>query len=91
MRLVEGVVREGNQDFPQRAHRIIREAIGIHSGPEGLELDVEFFLLLLTHGSPEQVGLSEGVPGELLGDLHDLLLIDDQAIGGPQNLLEGFC
>ncbi|CAB4643258.1 unannotated protein [freshwater metagenome] len=61
MCLIEGIVGEGNQHFPQGTHRVIRKTVAVHSSPERLKLDVEFFLLLLTHRAPEQVGLSERV------------------------------
>src|SRR5690625_5702255 len=38
----------------------------------------------------QQVGLSERVPGEGLRDRHHLLLVDDQAVGGAEHLLQGF-
>src|SRR5690554_121434 len=40
-----------------------------------------FFRLLLTHGTAQQVSLSKAIARKLLGDLHHLLLIDDNAIG----------
>ena len=37
--------------------------------------------LLFTHGPPQQVGLTERVAGQVLGDPHDLLLIHHDPIG----------
>ena len=55
---------------------------------EGLELLVQLLLLLLAHRPAQQVGLAQRVAGELLGDRHHLLLVDDQAVGLAQDLLE---
>ena len=41
--------------------------------------------LLLAHGTAEHIRLSQRVPGKLLEDLDDLLLIDDAAVGDGQN------
>ena len=38
-------------------------------------------LLLFAHGPPQQVGLAEGIAGQVLGDLHDLLLIHHDPVG----------
>ena len=37
--------------------------------------------LLFTHGAPQQVGLTEGIAGQILGDPHDLLLVDHDPVG----------
>jgi hypothetical protein len=55
---------------------------------EGHVLGVEDLLLLLAHRPPEQVGVAEGVARELLRDLHDLLLVDHQAVGRAEDRLE---
>ncbi len=39
--------------------------------------------LLLAHRPAQQVGAAERVAGEHLRDLHDLLLVEDDAVGGP--------
>ena len=87
--LVEGVVAEGQQNVPQRRDgRGAEPALG-HPGGELLELGVQLGLLLLAHRAPQQIGLAEAVAGELLGDRHHLLLVDDEPEGLPQHLLEG--
>ena len=48
---------------------------------EAVELLVQLLLLLLAHRAAQDVGLAERVAGELLGDRHHLLLVDDQAVG----------
>ena len=88
VRLVEGVVGERDQDVPQRLDRRGGEAVLLHAGLEPDVLGVQDRLLLLAHRAAQQVGLAEGVPGDLLRDRHDLLLVDDQAVGLAEDLLE---
>src|SRR6266851_5272768 len=45
------------------------------------------FAILLAHGFSQTVGFRHRVSGELLGQLHGLLLINDNALGGIENLL----
>ena len=88
MRLVEGVVRERQQDLPQRLDRGIRVAVGVHAGLEALVLLVELGLLLLAHRAAQDVGLAEAEAGDALRDRHDLLLVDDQAVAGVEDVGE---
>ncbi len=41
--------------------------------------------LFLTHGAAQDIGITERVTGQHLGDLHDLFLVKDDAIGGFQD------
>jgi len=88
VRLVEGIVREGDQNVPQRLDGSRAEAVGHHARLEAEVLGVQHRALLLAHRASEQVGLAEGVARQLLGNLHDLLLIHDQAIGRAQQGLQ---
>ena len=44
--------------------------------------------LLLAHGAAQQVRFTQGITGQLLGDLHDLLLVDHDSVGFLQNRLQ---
>ncbi|OQC27920.1 MAG: hypothetical protein BWX71_01111 [Deltaproteobacteria bacterium ADurb.Bin072] len=59
-------------------------------GPRHEDLPLGGHLLadLLAHGAPEKVRLAQRVARHLLGDLHDLLLVDDDAVGLLQDLLQ---
>jgi hypothetical protein len=46
-------------------------------------------MLLLAHGAPQDVGAAQGVACQDLGGLHDLLLVDDDAVGLLQDGLQG--
>ena len=48
---------------------------------EGLALLGHLRLDLLAHGAAQKVGVAEGEPGQFLGDLHDLFLVDHDAEG----------
>src|ERR1043165_9274785 len=44
--------------------------------------------LFRSHRAAQQVGAAERIAAQDLGDLHDLLLIDDHAVGVAQHRLE---
>ena len=90
MCLVEGVRGEGNDDVPQGLNRLLGVAVIDHALAEALELLVQDLLLLLTHRLTQNVCLAQRVPRQLLGDLHDLLLVHDQTEGRTQDVLERF-
>ena len=48
---------------------------------EGLALLGHLRFDLLAHGAAQKVGVAEGEPGQFLGDLHDLFLVDHDAEG----------
>ena len=88
VRLVERVVRERQQDVPQCLSGSFGVAAFLHTAEEADLLLVELGLLLLAHRTAEDVGLAEGVSGDLLRDRHHLLLVDDEAVGGVEDVLE---
>ena len=55
---------------------------------EVLALAVDDLLLLLAHRLAQHVGLGHGKAGDLHRDAHHLLLIDDDAVGLAEDLLE---
>jgi hypothetical protein len=80
VRLVEAVVGELGEQVEDE----IRLRLG--DAALGRALDEDAALLfhlgadLLAHGAAQQVGLSERVAGQFLGDLHHLFLVDDDAL-----------
>ena len=86
--LVERVGREGLDGAPQCVHGLLGVAVVLHAAPELVVLLRQDFRLLLTHGLTEAICLAGGVVGHLLRDTHDLLLVDDEAVGLIQDLLE---
>ena len=90
MTLVEAVLSE--------QHHLLEEGLGHpginapFSGALNKNILMLFHLafLLLAHGPPQQISLAEGIAGQVLGDPHDLLLINHDSIGFPKNRLQLF-
>ena len=53
-----------------------------------LLLHVHLLAFLLAHGPPQKIGLSHAEAGNFTGDLHDLFLIKNHAVGLAQNGLQ---
>ena len=74
------------------SHSALIAGVGVavrpHPVGERHELRVQDLLLLLAHRPAQEVGLAQGVAGDLLRDRHHLLLVDDQAVGRVQDLRE---
>ena len=88
VRLVERVVRERQQNIPERLNSALRVAVRNHAVVEGGVLLIQLRLLLLTHRTAQQVCLTQSVVRDLLSNRHNLLLIHNQAVGGVQNVLQ---
>ena len=89
VRFVEAVARE----FLEQVEHLVRLALGdvvlrattLH---EGLALLLHLFDLLLAHRAPQQISAAERVTAEHLRRLHDLLLINEHAVGLLGNRFE---
>ena len=86
MRLVEAVAREllhRVEDFVRKRgfHALVRRGT-FH---EALALGDHLLKLLLTHGAPQEVSITERIAGDLLRHPHHLLLIDRHTISGFQH------
>ena len=88
VRLVERVVRERQQNIPERLNSALRVAVRNHAVVEGSVLLIQLRLLLLTHRTAQQVCLTQSVVRDLLSNRHHLLLIHNQAVGGVQDVLQ---
>ena len=80
MRLVEAVVRELVEQVPDLLGLRLADAVVGGALQEQRLLRVHLGLDLLAHGAAQQIGAAEGEARELAGDLHHLLLIDDDAL-----------
>ena len=88
MGFIEGVGRKAAHFIKDAVRHRLRDAVlgaARNEVPPFLFHDVG---LLLAHGTAHQVGLPVAVPCQLPADLHDLLLVDDAAVGDPQNRLQ---
>ena len=81
MRFVEAVAREFRHQLEDIFGAAPLDAVADRALDEALLLRRHLLLDLLAHGAPKQVGLAEREAGEHLGDLHHLLLVDDDAVG----------
>ena len=88
MRLVEAVTGEVLHQVEQRRGDMGIDAVGRRTGSEDAALLVHLFAIFLAHGPAEQVGPAHGVTRDGPGNLHHLLLIQDDAVGRFQNRLE---
>ena len=88
MRLVEAVPAEGLDLSGDLLDHLLLVAALEAAGHEPAELLVDQLLDLLAHRLAQHVGLGQRVAGEDVGDAHHLLLIDDDAVGGLEDLLQ---
>ena len=88
-----GAVEPVRRELRDLVEDLVREPLvdavrGLAALDELDPLRHHLLLLLLAHGAAEEVRLAEGEPGEDLGHLHHLLLVDGDAVGLRQHGLE---
>ena len=88
VRAVEAVARELLHEVEDALGDLRVDLLHLRAVEEGGLLLGHRLGLLLAHGAAEQVRLAERVAGERGGDLHDLLLVDDDAVGVLEDGLE---
>ena len=88
VRLVEAVFGELGAGIEDGVGEALGDALFGGAFKEAIALGGHFGLDLLAHGATQQIGLGERVAGERAGDLLDLLLIGDDAVGGREDGLE---
>ena len=81
MALVEAVAGELVDLLEDLRGLGLRHATRHGAVDEGLALGFHLRLDLLAHGPAQQVGAAQAVAGQLLGDLHDLFLVDHDPEG----------
>ena len=86
---VEAVGGERHQHVPNRLRGLGGVAVLLHAGGEQGPLLVHLLFFLLAHRPAQDVGATEGVPRQLLGDRHDLLLVDHQVVGLTEDGVKG--
>ena len=86
--LVEAVVGELGEQLEDLLGLLLRQTTLDGAGDEALALRVHLGLDLLAHRAAQHVGFAERIAGQDLGDLHHLLLVDDDAERLLQNLLD---
>ena len=88
VRLVEAVTGELLHQVEDLLDLLLRETLLLRAFEEALALRGHFLGLLLAHGAAQDVGFAQRIAGQAVGDLHHLFLIDDDAVGFFQDLLQ---
>ena len=88
MRLVEAVAGELLHQVEDLLDLLLREAAFQRAFDEALALLRHLLGLLLAHRAAQQVGVAQRVAGEPVRDLHHLFLVDDDAVGFLEDLLQ---
>ena len=88
MRLIEAVAGELLHQVEDLLDLLLREAALQRALDEALALLGHLLDLLLAHGAAQQIGIAQRIAGDAIGDLHHLLLIDDDAVGLLEQLLQ---
>ena len=90
MGFVEAIAGEFLHQIENVFRKGFVDAVVFAAIQEELLLLGHFFGFFLTHGTAQHVGVAEGVARHHLSNLHDLLLVKDNPIGGLQNRLQAF-
>ncbi len=80
VRFVEAVAREGLHLIEDLGGRLGIDFLFLRAVDETLALARHLLGIFLAHRAAENVGVAHAVAGEDLGNLHDLLLVDDDAV-----------
>ena len=85
MRLVEAVIGELGHEVEDLGGLVRRDAALHRALLEDGALLLHLLLDLLAHGAAQQVGRTQAVARQVLGDLHHLFLVDHDAVGLGQH------
>ena len=85
MRFIEAVAGKVNHEVEDVIRRLFIDAILHGACDKGIAVLLQDLRLLVSHGAAEHVGLAEGKTAHDRGDLHDLFLIEDDAVGFLQD------
>ena len=88
VRFVEAVAGEFGHQIENALGLFRRNFVRGAAGQEFLALRGHLVAILLAHGAAQDVGFAEREAGQAIGDLHHLLLIEDDAVGLFQDLLQ---
>ena len=88
MRLIEPIIGEFCHEVKDFRRFFRRDTTPDGAIREDLSLLFHLRADLLAHGPAQQIGATQAVTAHLLGDLHDLFLVDHDSIGFPEDLLQ---
>ena len=84
VRLVEGVAGEGQDQLEDLLRLPFGVAVALRASDKPVAFRAHHLRDLLAHRLAHDIGLAQGVAGELLGDEQHLVLIGDHAVGFVQ-------
>ena len=85
VRFIEAVTGKVDHEVEDVIRRLFIDAILHGACDKGIPVLLQDLRLLVSHGAAEHVGLAEGKTAHDRGDLHDLFLIEDDAVGFLQD------
>ncbi len=88
MALVEAVLGEQHHLVEQLIGHLLVNAAFRCPLHEDAAMLLHLSHLLLTHGPTKKIGLSQGIPRQILRDAHDLLLVNHDSVGLAENRLK---
>ena len=88
VRLIEAVAGEFFHQVEDAHGFLFGDFVFLAAGQEFGALRGHLFFFLLAHGAAEQVCFAEREAGQAVGDLHDLFLIEDDAVGFLENFFQ---
>ena len=88
MALVKPVTGKGNQNFKNTVGVFFLKIVLYRAFDKPRFLLLHNLFFLLSHCAPQQVRLTEAVAADTLRNLHNLFLIDDNAVGFRQYIFE---
>ena len=88
VRLVKAIRREGLHLVEDLTRELVRHFLFGRACEEADTLFLHHLFAFLPHGAAQIVGFCQRVPGQDLGNLHHLLLIDRHTVGLFQRRLE---
>ena len=88
MRFVEAIAGELGHQIEDVVGDLFIHAALYRALAEDLALLVHLFFLLLAHRAAQKIRAAKRIAGQHLGDLHDLLLVQDHSVGGLQDRLQ---
>ena len=88
MRFIEGIGREGDHLVEDGVGSVVRNAVLPAPVDEVHALRVHDVVFLFRHGPPDDVRVAVRVARQLPADLHDLLLVDETAVGDIEDVLQ---
>ena len=87
MGLIKGIAGKSRHIIKYGVSCRLLHTVRHSAGDKVGALPLHHIVLFLTHGTAHHIRLAVAIPGQCPKDLHDLLLVDDKAVGILQDRL----